>query len=199
MDDTYSTRETLVQRLRNSYDEKSWEEFVKFYRGYIYTVVQRSGLNYEDSQDVTQDVTLRAWKALPQFEYKKDKCKFRTWLARLWHNSICDHVKTKRAKLAKLKVEADNDLEKFAGSSAAEIEEIAEVEWKNYIADMAWEKVSRDFSDIASQAFLLHGEDFSVREIAAKLDISEEKVYVDRSRMRKALLKEILRLDAQLG
>ena len=94
---------------------------------------------------------------------------------------------------------SDYHRRQLAGSSPAEIEEIAEVEWKNYIADMAWEKVSKDFSDLASQAFLLHGEDYSVSDIAGKLDISEEKVYVDRCRVRKALLKEILRLDAQLG
>ncbi|NQZ58478.1 MAG: sigma-70 family RNA polymerase sigma factor [Lentisphaeraceae bacterium] len=199
MDDDYSTRETLVQRLRNSYDEKSWEEFIKYYRGYIYAVVQRAGLSYEDTQDITQDVVLRAWKALPQFEYSKAKCKFRTWLVTLCRNSIYDQAKTKRAKLSRLTVDSDVDLETLIGSSAAEIDEMAEVEWKNYIAEMALESIRAEFSEKVFQTFQLHAEECPVSEIVARLEIPENTVYIYRKRVRKALMKEIFRLDAQLG
>ena len=199
MKKTYFTRETLLLRLRDSYDEKSWEEFVKYYRSYIYTVVLRTGLSYEDTQDVTQDILLKAWKGLPSFEYDSEQCKFRTWLSRVCRNCLRDCAKSKRAKLARLKVDDVADVEEFMGYSEAEIEKIAEVEWKNYIAEMAWERVSGEFSETVLQAFRLHAEECPVSDIATRLDIPENSVYVYRTRVRKALMKEIMRLDVQLG
>ena len=199
MDDIHSTRETLVQRLSNCYDEQSWEEFVKYYRGFIFAVVNRSGLSYEDSQDVTQEVVLRAWKALPQFEYRKGECKFRSWLMTVCRHCMFDFAKSKRAKLEKLKVDVDSDVLTRCGSTEAEVDAIAEIEWKKHIAELALESINEDFSEIVLQTFHLHAEELSVSEIATRLDISENNVYVYRGRVRKALMKEIFRFEHQLN
>ncbi|NQZ58793.1 MAG: sigma-70 family RNA polymerase sigma factor [Lentisphaeraceae bacterium] len=199
MADTHSTRETLIQRLSNCYDEQSWEEFVRYYRGFIFAVVHRSGLSYEDSQDVTQDVVVRAWKALPQFEYRKGECKFRSWLMTVCRNCMFDYAKSKRGRLEKLRVDVSVDVLTLCGSSAAEIDVIAEVEWKKHIAELALESVIEDFSETVLQTFYLHAEELSVREISERLGISENNVHVYRARVRKALMKEIFRLENQLN
>ena len=200
MNDNYFTRETLLLRLRDSYDEKSWEEFVKYYRGYIFTVIHRSGLNYEDAQDTTQDVLLKAWKALPQFEYKSEECKFRSWLMIVCRNCLRDYAKSSRGKLSKLQVSSDDDeIHVLCASTEAEIDAIAEIEWKMYIAHLAWESISTEFSANVLEAFYMHSEEYSTDEIRDKLDICEENIYVYRGRVRKALLKETLRLETQLG
>ncbi|NQZ59299.1 MAG: sigma-70 family RNA polymerase sigma factor, partial [Lentisphaeraceae bacterium] len=150
-------------------------------------------------QDATQDVLLKAWKALPQFEYKSEQYKFRSWLMIVCRNCLRDYAKSKRGKLDKLKVDCDGEIGLIGGSIEAEIDEIAEAEWKKYVAHMAWDNIAKQFSANVLEAFHMHAEECSTAEISAKLDMSEENIYVYRGRVRKALLKEILRLDTQLG
>jgi RNA polymerase sigma factor (sigma-70 family) len=49
--------------------------------------------NEADSWDLTQEVFLRAWRALPQFE---DRAQFYTWLHRIAHNAVCDWLRRQK-------------------------------------------------------------------------------------------------------
>lgn len=69
MAEKYNTRQTLIERVRDQYNEKAWEEFVEIYEPYIYSIIRRMGISAHDSKDIHQNVLLSIWKKLP--EYKK--------------------------------------------------------------------------------------------------------------------------------
>jgi hypothetical protein len=43
MSKDYNTRETLLQKLQKAEDEHSWDDFVRYYEGYIYVVIRSFG------------------------------------------------------------------------------------------------------------------------------------------------------------
>src|SRR5688572_17583529 len=52
------TRHTLLQRLKDSGDDRSWTDFFDTYWRLIYTTAVRAGLTPEESQDVVQETIL---------------------------------------------------------------------------------------------------------------------------------------------
>ena len=71
--DGYRTRQTLLERLRDRYDDSSWQEFIDTYRGYIFVVVRRMNINEADAEDLVQQVLLKLWEELPDFAYDSKK------------------------------------------------------------------------------------------------------------------------------
>ena len=59
MKETLSTRQTLLVRVQNQSDEKSWEEFAGYYRRYIYMVARNMRLSHHDAEDVLQRTLLK--------------------------------------------------------------------------------------------------------------------------------------------
>ena len=80
-----------------------------------------------------------------------------------------------------------------------EINRIVDTEWKLFISEKAWENISPNFSEMVLDVFLMHAEDKSFQDISEELDIEVSAAYVYRHRVQKALLKEINRLEYEIG
>ena len=77
MNQARNTRQTLLLKIRDQYNEEAWEEFIAFYRPYVYRVVQNlEQIQVVDREDIIQEVLLIAWKKLPDFEYQTQKGRF---------------------------------------------------------------------------------------------------------------------------
>lgn len=53
--------------------------------------------NDADAWDISQDIFLKAWRALPKFEAK---AKFSTWLFRIAHNAVYDFTRKRKNRQA---------------------------------------------------------------------------------------------------
>ena len=84
---------TLLQRLRNRQDEASWADFAGYYLPFIRAVLRQLGAASADLEDLSQEVLLRAWKALPEFTYQEGRCQFRTWLGQLCRYSLLNSIR----------------------------------------------------------------------------------------------------------
>jgi RNA polymerase sigma-70 factor (ECF subfamily) len=62
------------------------------YLGAIYRYVYYSVSDHAEAEDLTENVFLKAWRALPRFRLQG--AGFRTWLYRIAHNSIIDRHRT---------------------------------------------------------------------------------------------------------
>ena len=86
--DNWNTRKTMLIRLKNQYDENSWEEFVSTYKQYIYNVARRMELNHHDALEIVQLVLIKLWRKLPDFSYDNYRGKFRNWLYTVTANRV---------------------------------------------------------------------------------------------------------------
>jgi RNA polymerase sigma factor (sigma-70 family) len=185
------TRLTLIQRLQVSPTDNSWEDFVKTYENYIYAIILKMGVPHEDSKDVMQSVLLDAWKALPKFEYREGKSRFRSWLSVITKHATCRFYRKYSQP-----VEALNQVEKI---SEPEVELIAAQEWKLFIAKKAFENIKSSFSAQVIEVFLGASQDMKDAEVAKKFTLSESSVRVYRMRVQKSVQKEIIRLNRDIG
>lgn len=88
--------EILVKSAKNG-DLEAFNELVTIHRGKIYAMIQNMIHNQADSWDLTQEVFVKAWRALPKFEAR---AKFSTWLYRISHNVVYDWMRKKKINSA---------------------------------------------------------------------------------------------------
>ena len=199
MNEEHNTRYTLLQKLQTSDSEKNWDEFVRYYSPYIYVIISRFGVQTEDSQELMQDVLVKIWKNIGKYDREKYQCRFRTWLGVMIRNTVFNFFKSKATRNAQSNVSYDDIIGKLELISEAEVNRIADIEWKNYITNLAWDNLKESFSELTVKVFEASIDtDLSNKEIAEKFGTSESSVRVFKMRVKKAMHKEIIRLNNEL-
>jgi len=199
MGQNYHTRQTLLYKLIDSNDEKSWDEFVQLYEGYIYVVLRSLGVNINTAEDLLQDVLLKVWKSLPNYEYREGQCTFRTWLCLVIKSVAYNYFRKKSTKNNDKNLAYDETLHKLDSITEPEIDKIAELEWKSYISNMAWKNVQSEFAPRTVEIFEASLNEIPNNALAEQFDTSESSIRVYKSRVKKVLLKEMARLNEELG
>ncbi|HWB58877.1 MAG TPA: sigma-70 family RNA polymerase sigma factor [Chthoniobacteraceae bacterium] len=197
-EDAWLTRETLLQRVRRQYDQVAWEEFMFYYRGYVYNIACRMGLNHHDAEEVVQTVMVQLWKKLPEFEYDSRKGRFRGWLCTVAGNEVKMLLRRKSRDIERLSPAEKEDLIQHLHKVETPSEELAEQEWVQYITTMAWSRVQEEFGANEKAAFEMVSKGIGVDEVSKKLGITTSSVYVYKKRVTDRLKQEIIRLNNDL-
>ena len=153
-------------------------------------VLRKSNVSLNEVDDLVQKILLRIWKGLPNYSYQKERAKFRTWLSKIIRNTIITHV----SKLKKTDVKLEAYLQEVDIVSESTIESIINQEWLDYVSSLAMKKVEEVFSGNAIDVFKLSLLNKSAKQISEQLKITEDTVFVLRSRVKSRLKKEIHQL-----
>ena len=78
-------------------DTLSYDELVTRHRGRIFAMIRNMIHQEADAWDLSQEVFIKAWHALPKFEAK---AKFSTWLYRIAHNTVYDWARKRKIESA---------------------------------------------------------------------------------------------------
>lgn len=198
MNDQYKTRQTLIQRVKDNQDERSWEEFLHTYQPYIRAIVRNMNITEHDAEDIVQQVMLKVWKKIGELENNPNK-RFRSWLSTTTANCVKDFMRKCKSDTARLeKASRDETLSYINSIRLPEIEEIAERHWGIHIFNLAMERIEGLFSGKAIQVFLFSLEGLAVNEIAQKLELKENSVYRLKNRVKDRLALEIHQLRKEL-
>jgi RNA polymerase sigma factor (sigma-70 family) len=193
--ETYGTRVTLLQRIIQDKDEKSWEDFVQYYQGFIYLICRKMDMSHHDADEVVQQVLIKLWNHFPNFEYDESK-RFRSWLCRVIQNTGRDFFrKINSQSRLKGKVQ-DQQIDKL---TLPEVERLAESEWNDYLASLALENIKPHFSERLIEIFLRLVEGESAQDLEEEYELKPKVIYVYRKRIRDRLKDEIRRLQSELA
>ncbi|MGD7653917.1 MAG: RNA polymerase sigma factor [Verrucomicrobiales bacterium] len=76
-------------------DYAAYDELVTRHRGRIFAMIRNMIHQEADAWDLSQEVFIKAWKALPRFEAK---ARFSTWIYRIAHNAVYDWVRKRKVE-----------------------------------------------------------------------------------------------------
>lgn len=82
----------LVSRAREG-DMRAYDVLVTRHRGRVFAMIRNMIHQEAEAWDLSQEVFIKAWQALPRFEAK---ARFTTWLYRIAHNVVYDWTRRKR-------------------------------------------------------------------------------------------------------
>jgi RNA polymerase sigma factor (sigma-70 family) len=77
-------------------DPERWREFDAIYRPMLSSFLRRQGLNDSDTSDVVQDIFVKLLGKIQS--YQREKCKFRTWLFAVAHNTLIDYARRRASR-----------------------------------------------------------------------------------------------------
>lgn len=89
--ENYSDEQLIIKFLKG--DEESLEILIKRYLKPIYSFVYRYVGNYQEAEDITQEVFVKVWRNLKKF---KPEYKFKTWIFAIAKNTSINWQKKKR-------------------------------------------------------------------------------------------------------
>ncbi len=184
------TDEKLVELYLKKQDEHALEVLVKRYLPLVFGFARRYVGDRDNASDITQEVFVKVWKNLNQFDRTKN---FRTWIFTIARNTALDWLKKKNA----LPFSVIQNEQKGADFSDSLVDEAASI-FEQLLLKETSDKLAMAFAQIPSNyaaIINLHINDgLNFREIAESLGVSLNTI---KSRYRRgiSLLKNILSRD----
>ena len=188
----WSTRKSLLIRASDPEDHKAFEEFVYYYKNFISMVFAKLGVSDNQSGDLLQDLLLKLWKDIGKFDSGRENSNFRGWLSVVIRHDVYRFFKKNKKEHEAL---ANIPL---TSKSESEVDKLIEDEWKAYVTNLAVAKLKEHFDGNAMQIFQMTLEGKSGAEIAEKLQLAENSVFVIRSRVKARFQSEVRQLRSYL-
>ncbi len=199
------TRKSLIARLENWEDRKTWEEFYQTYWRLIYSVAVKAGLRPEEAMDVVQETILGIAKQSKENRYDPNAGSFKSWLLNMTRWRIGDQFRKRRKDTAMARPDFDEDgrsesiVERVEDPQTGHLDRMWDAEWARNLTQAALEKVKRKVSVKQFQIFdcyVVKGWD--TERVARELGVSITQVYLAKHRVGGVLKKEIAELEQRL-
>ncbi|MCM8537521.1 MAG: sigma-70 family RNA polymerase sigma factor [Lentisphaeraceae bacterium] len=190
--DNWNTRKSLLLRASNPDDHEAFEEFVYYYKNFINMVFTKLGVSESQSGDLRQDLLLKLWKDIGKFDADRKNSNFRGWLSVVIRHEVYHFYKKNKREneaLENLPLES---------KSESEVDKLIEEEWKAYVTSLAVQKIKSHFDGNAMEIFKMTMVGKNATDIAEKLSMTENSVYVIRSRVKSRFQSEVRQLRSYL-
>ncbi len=194
------TRRSLILKLSDWQDRKSWDEFYRTYWRPIYSVAIQAGLHEHEAWDVVQEVVITIAKQSRKQAYDPKRGSFKAWLWKItsWRISDQFRARSKNTSSAAESHGAPAPLDLVPDLDSPSFEDIWEKEWQNNVMKAALDRVKMKVSPRQFQIF-----DYNVirgikpTEVHKKLGVSLAQVYLAKHRIGALLKKEAAFIRSQ--
>jgi RNA polymerase sigma-70 factor (ECF subfamily) len=198
------TRKSLIARLDNWEDQKTWDEFYQTYWRLIYSVAIKAGLRPEEAFDCVQETILSIAKQSKKKLYDPDQGSFKTWLMNMTRWRINDQFRKRKKDTAMVGGEWTDDrktaiIDRIEDPNGDVLSRLWNVEWKKNIADAALARVKAQVSPKQYQIFDFYVvRQMDAQEVQEKLSVSMAQVYLAKHRVGAVLKKELAKLEDEI-
>ncbi len=200
-DNPLNTRESLLGRLKDWEDERSWRDFFETYWRLIYSTARKGGLSDAESQEVVQETVIVVAKQMKEFKYDPAVGSFKGWLKLVTRRRIADQYRKRKSQEVGLADEDTADagtraMDRFPDATAGAVDAAWEADWQQSLLDRAVEIVRTQISPRQYQIFDLYVlRQWPASRVAASLDISTAHVHLAKHRVQAQIRKEARRLE----
>ena len=186
------TRPSLLLRLKDAQDQRSWSEFLEIYEPLVWQIVRHRGLQDADAREVTQEVFVAVSRAIERWEDDPARGSFRGWLATITRNLVVNFL-IRQARHPR--GSGDSKFHLWLETQPApdsEASQLFDREAKLQLFRWAAQQIRGEFRDVAWSAFwetAVNGRDAA--SVARELSVKVGVVYVSRSRVMKRLREKV--------
>lgn len=205
-DDTLRTRVSLINRVKNLTDDRSWSEFFARYQRIVQSVARSRGLSEHEAEDVMQEVFKRVAETIGKFSAAPRPGSFRSWLFQLTRWRADDKMRERErqvwGKLSNRPL-GEGSHEGPAAPEHVQTQEELEAnfatEAHRHLIETLFKTVEHSVTPKQLQIFqLLVIDETPVEKVAELYQITPAAVYVIKHRVIAKLQAEVKRLQLQL-
>jgi RNA polymerase sigma factor (sigma-70 family) len=194
--DGQSTRASLLLRLRDSHNDEAWEQFAQIYSPIVYGFCRNQGLQDADAADVSQEVMRAVVRAMENFQYDRQRGKFRNWLLTVTRSKLSNFFSNRQRQPDPAGHSAIQVL--IDGEPTDAQQSTWDTEYHGRLFQWAAEQVRPTVKEATWQAFwrtTIDEEDAA--KVGAELKLSVGAVYVAKSRVLAQLRDKIRFVDEE--
>lgn len=193
------TRRSLLDRLKDAGDHASWEDFHRTYRGLLFGVARRAGLNEHEAGEAVQDTLIAVAKKLPDFRYDPGKDSFKGWLLQLTRWKVADQLRRRASAGEPLPDEDDEassaDPQAALPGALHGFDALWDAEWERHLLVQALARVKRQVNPEHYAIYHLNViEERPAAEVRRTLGVGTAAIYLAKHRVGAALRRELLRM-----
>jgi len=195
------TRKSLIARLDNWEDQKTWDEFYQIYWRLIYSVAVKAGLRSDEAFDCVQETILSIAKQSKKNLYNPEQGSFKTWLMNMTRWRINDQFRKRKKDTAMVGGEFDDDrktaiIDRVEDPNGDVLSRVWDSEWKKNIAEAALARVKAQVSPKQFQIFDCYVlREWDAKKVQDHLDVSMAQVYLAKHRVGSVLKRELAKLE----
>ncbi len=186
------THKSLILRLHDWQDKRSWNAVYRNYHKLVYAVARQSGLTEAEAWDVVQETFLSLAKQSLKGRYNPNLGSFKSWLLHITHWRIQDQLRHRSR-------EADDSVPSDLPDLRSEsFDKLWEREWQRNLTRAAVARVKLLVSPRQFQIYdfyVLQG--MTVEEVCRKLGVNAAQVYLAKHRVGVQLRREIVELSQE--
>lgn len=194
------TRRSLLIRLKDLDDQKSWQDFYDIYSRLIYGAAIKAGLTESEAEEVVQETVIGVSKAIGRYEYRPEECAFKSWLHAVTKRQVINQFRKRLGKgllLEPLPVRSDEDAQfnEIPDPASQALDEVFQREWEQTLLDAACERVKRQVSPEQFQIYDYYAvQGHGTLETVRALGVSPAKVYIAKNRVGKMVREQVAHL-----
>lgn len=194
------TRRSLLSRLKDWDDQRSWRVFFETYWKLIYRVATKAGLTESEAQDVVQETVIAVAKRMGEFKYDPALGSFKGWLRQIAQCRIVDHYrKRERDPVRRGKGPHSEDIQDLPDPTSFSLEESWDAEWDKNLVDAAMRRAKEQVSARQYQIFDCYVmKQWPASQVAKDLRVNVSQVYLAKFRVQRAIKKELSKLQKDL-
>ena len=216
--DSIPTRQSLLARLKDLGDQKSWGEFFDAYWRLIHATALKAGLTEAEAQEVVQEVMIAAAKKMPGFTYEPGKDSLKGWLLSVTRWKVADQFRKREKAVLNVALTrpagtlshpmgegwgeggsgpSDDTartatVERVPDVGSLALDTIWEGEWRENLLRAALERVKQTVNPAHYEMYHLHAvQGLTPRETARALGVSTASVYLAKHRVGRLMKKQI--------
>lgn len=195
------TRKSLIARLDNWEDQRTWDEFYQTYWRLIYAVAVKAGLRSDEAFDCVQETILSIAKQSKKKLYDPEQGSFKTWLMNMTRWRINDQFRKRKKDTAMAGGDWADDrktavIDRVEDPNGDVLDRLWEVEWKKNIADAALARVKAQVAPKQFQIFHYYViKQWDAKKVQDHLNVSMAQVYLAKHRVGSVLKRELAKLE----
>lgn len=184
------TRRSWLERLQRDRHDDGWSQLLELYGPFIRSILERQGITGNDHDDIVQSVLTVIVRRLPDFDRQRTGS-FRKWLRQITSNALHEYWRTQRKSVqGRGRAEMPDSLAQLDDPNSA-LSRFWDAEHNRFVLAYMLRQVRGEFRRSTWQAFEMVAVDqMSAKEVAEKLGMTENAVFIARSRVMKRL-KEV--------
>jgi RNA polymerase sigma-70 factor (ECF subfamily) len=197
------TRKSLIARLENWEDQRTWDEFYQTYWRLIYSVAVKAGLRQDEAFDCVQETILTIAKQSKRKLYDPKQGSFKTWLMNMTRWRINDQFRKRKKDTAMAGAEWETDrktsaIDRVEDPAGDVLERLWDIEWRRNVADAALARVKAQVSPKQYQIFDCYViKQWEASKVQEKLNVSMAQVYLAKHRVGNVLKRELAKLEEE--
>ena len=176
-----STRPSLLARVQDAQDHDAWREFDATYRDLVLGYCRSRGLQPADAEDVRQLVMMSLSRVLKDWQYRRDRGRFRAYLGCVVRNAVARHLGHTSKGDVRLETEIRAVL---AAPDAPPLDERWEREWVKHHYRRAMATVRETFSERSVRIFERLLEGAPAPRVAAEFETTDQAVHQIKQRIK---------------